>query len=211
MRTCLAKSEQSASLWLPLWFTGIGVGFIVLELVLFQKLVFYLGDPSRSLALLLASLLIGSGVGSLITVKMRERGAVMAGAFSAAFAILIAFLLPMIFPALQTASTGAKLSVAGALLVVQGVPMGMMFPIGLRVAGRKFGPVAVPWVWAINGAASVVGSALTIIVAMAAGYNWSLALGVASYVGAAFAAYQVTSSKVRSQEQLAGKGQPLKS
>lgn len=90
------------------------------------------------------------------------------------------------------ASLGAKLAVASALLVAQGVPMGMMFPIGLRVAGRRFGPAAVPWMWAINGAASVVGSALAIIVAMAYGYSWSLGVGVVCYVLAAVAAWSVT-------------------
>lgn len=167
--------------------------------MLFQKLVFHLGDSSRSLALLLASLWIGSGVGSLLTLRMRERGAVPAGVFTAAFAAVFAFLRPVIFPTLQTASLDAKLIVAGALLVVEGVPMGMMFPLGLRVAGRAFGPAAVPWMWAINGTASVAGSALTIVVAMVAGYNWSLALGGACYLFAAFAAYRVTQAGFRSR------------
>lgn len=178
--------------WVRLWFAGIGAGFIVVELVLLQKLMFYLGDPSRSLALLLASLLVGSGAGSLISTRMRDTGAVLAGALSAAGAVVIAWILPVIYPALQTASLGAKLAVASALLVAQGVPMGMMFPIGLRVAGRRFGPAAVPWMWAINGAASVVGSALAIIVAMAYGYSWSLGVGVVCYVLAAVAAWSVT-------------------
>ncbi|MEZ5275559.1 MAG: hypothetical protein R3F07_04165 [Opitutaceae bacterium] len=206
----LVKSARGSGVWLPVWFAGIGVGFIVFELVLLQKLAFHLGDPSRSLILLLASLLIGSGVGSLFTVRMGERGAVFAGILSGAGAIAIAFLLPVVFQVLQTASPAVKLAVAGALLVVQGVPMGMMFPIGLRVADRTFGPVAVPWMWAINGAASVVGSALTVVLAMTAGYNWSLTLGVVCYVLAAFAAYRSTRSSSRSggelkENQLAGR------
>lgn len=204
----LTESELRAGVWLPLWFAGIGVGFIVLELVLFQKFVFYLGDPSRSLALLLASLLIGSGVGSLITSRMRARGAVLAGALSAAGSIVIAFLLPVIFPALQNSSASVKLTVAGALLIVQGVPMGMMFPIGLRVAGRTFGPAAVPWMWAINGAASVAGSALTIVVAMTAGYSWSLLVGVVCYAFAAFAAYRSTRASHGEQLQEPQEGNP---
>lgn len=188
----LPAPARPARLWLPLWFTGIGVGFIVIELVLFQKLAFHLGDPSRSLALLLASLLAGSGAGSLLSIRARSRAAVGAAIAGGACAVAITALLPSVFATLQAAPPARKLAVAGALLVAQGVPLGMMFPIGLRVAGRELGPAAVPWMWAINGAASVAGSALAVVVAITAGYTWSLALGVACYGLAAVAAWQAT-------------------
>jgi len=60
--------------------------------------------------------------------------------------------------------------------------------------------------WAINGAASVVGSALTIVVAMAAGYRFSLALGVGCYALAAFSAYRLTGPARGPAEEAAPQG-----
>ncbi len=175
------------SWWLPVFFISIGLGYIIIELALFQKLVFYLGDPSRSLALLLASLLAGSGAGSLLSNRTKPSAAVVAGLVSAVLALLVLFLAPPIFNNLQGASLSTLRAIAAATLFIQGFPMGMMFPTCLRLAEKRLGGPAIPWMWAINGIASVVGSALAIIIAMTNGYNSSLALGAISYLIAASA------------------------
>jgi predicted membrane-bound spermidine synthase len=59
------KKEQRGALTLPLIiFICIGIGFMILEVSLFQKLILYLGSPTISLSILLSSLLIGMGTGS---------------------------------------------------------------------------------------------------------------------------------------------------
>ena len=63
--------------------------------------------------------------------------------------------------------------------------MGLMFPIGLRVVEQRLGTSGVPWMWAVNGASSVAGSALAIMIAMVAGYSWSLVLAAFCYFAAA--------------------------
>ncbi len=45
-------------------FILIGIGFMIIEVTLFQKLILYLGSPTISLSVLLSSLLIGMGIGS---------------------------------------------------------------------------------------------------------------------------------------------------
>ena len=175
------------SWWLPVFFISIGIGYIIIELALFQKLVFYLGDPSRSLALLLAALLAGSGAGSLLSNRTKPSGAVVAGLASAVLALVILFIAPPIFNSLQAASLSTLKIFAAVVLFVQGFPMGMMFPTGLRVAEKRLGGPAIPWMWAINGSASVVGSAIAIVIAMTNGYDSSLAVGAISYLVAASA------------------------
>lgn len=78
------------------------------------------------------------------------------------------------------------------LIILAFVLSGVMFPIGLRIAERHFGNAAVPWMWAINGSASVAGSALAIIIAMSFGYRWSLLFGVLCYAAAALTIYFLT-------------------
>ncbi len=169
------------SYWLPLFVAAIGFGYIVIELTLFQKLVFYLGDPSRTFALLLASLLVGSGTGSLATRRAGSETAVAAGFIAAWFAIIVLAIIPALFSVFHSSSSGVQQSLAALVLFMQGVPMGVMFPIALHLGASQFGDAAVPWMWAINGSASVAGSALAIIIAMTFGYSWSLVFGAICY------------------------------
>jgi hypothetical protein len=64
-----------------------------------------------------------------------------------------------------------------------GIAMGVPYPLALRAVavGR---PDAVPWAWAVNAAASVVGSILAFALAMAAGFSTVLVVGTLCYAGA---------------------------
>ncbi len=183
----LGRSQEGRrfSWWLPIFFVAIGVGYIVLELALFQRFIFYLGDPSRTLAVMLASLLVGSGVGSFVSRNSTDRVAILGGFLSAVTASCLLIFIPAVFAALHGSSLQTQLAISAIILFVQGVPMGLMFPIGLRVAELHLGKPSIPWMWAINGSASVVGSALAVAIAISAGYTWSLIFGAFSYLLAA--------------------------
>ncbi len=178
--------DRKAFSWaLPLYFTAIGVGYISMELAFLQKLMFHLGDPTRSLSVLLAALLLGSGIGSLLAQNRSVNTALGAGLTVSGLALLFWWLSPRLFGALFNAPQALQYSAAGLLLLILGIPMGMMFPIGLRLIRKMLGPSAVPWAWAINGSASVLGSAAAILTAMASGYTDSLIFAAASYLLAA--------------------------
>ena len=64
--------------------------------------------------------------------------------------------------------------------------MGAAFPLGMRLAlGAR--PQLAPWLWAVNGATSVVASVLAVVIAMESGISTSFWTGVASYLVAAAA------------------------
>lgn len=50
-----------------LYFMGLGLGFISIEIVLIQKLILFLGHPIYSLTVTIFSMLIFTGIGSLIS------------------------------------------------------------------------------------------------------------------------------------------------
>jgi hypothetical protein len=87
-------------------------------------------------------------------------------------------------------SFAVRLAVSGILLAPLGFMMGMPFPTGLRaLAARSLCEVAAPgtdnaveWAWAMNAAASVLGSVLAMVVAIQFGLNVTLACGVAAYL-----------------------------
>jgi hypothetical protein len=62
--------------------------------------------------------------------------------------------------------------------------MGMPFPTGLSQLDSRF-PRAVRWAWALNAAASVLGSAGAIFLAVYIGLRATMLVGAALYLAAA--------------------------
>jgi len=61
--------------------------------------------------------------------------------------------------------------------------MGTAFPSGVRLLGHAH-ENSIPWVWALNGGASVLGSIIAMAIAMSYGYRVTLILGAVTYLGA---------------------------
>jgi hypothetical protein len=76
-----------------------------------------------------------------------------------------------------------KIAVTVALVAPAGFLMGMPFPIGLERLGTLY-PRAVRWAWALNAAASVLGSAAAIFFAIYLGFRATVLLGALLYLGA---------------------------
>jgi len=52
--------------WLS-YFAGAGVGYLAIEVALLQKYGLFLGHPNYALSIVLAALLLATGVGSLLS------------------------------------------------------------------------------------------------------------------------------------------------
>jgi hypothetical protein len=91
---------------------------------------------------------------------------------------------------------GYRLLVSAAVVIPLGFLMGMPFPMGLgalaaaaapRAPGERGGDDnAVEWAWAMNAAASVLGSVLAMVLAIQFGLTVTLACGAIAYVLALF-------------------------
>jgi hypothetical protein len=85
-----------------------------------------------------------------------------------------------------------RLLVSGVLLIPLGFVMGMPFPTGLRalaalpapefLAAEESAENAVEWAWAMNAAASVLGSVLAMVIAIQFGLTVTLSCGAAAYL-----------------------------
>jgi hypothetical protein len=64
--------------------------------------------------------------------------------------------------------------------------LGLPLTLGIRSIADQ-GPALTAWAWACNGAASVVGSCLAMIVLVYLGFPWALALAALFYGAAAYA------------------------
>ena len=168
------------------YFVLIGGGFMLAEIAFLQRLSVFLGHPTYSLAVVLFSLVLSTGLGSLASERMSLDGR---GRY-AAFALVLAAYLAAAAPALgvltrrfEGAPLSGRIALAVALLAPAGLLMGQAFPAGMKRFGAPSaaGEDARPWLWAVNGAASVAASTLAVALSIAGGIRLTLGLAAACY------------------------------
>lgn len=166
------------------YFGMLGLAFMMVEIPTMQKLTVYLGQPVYSLAVVLFSLLLFSGIGSWWS--GRWPSAAIPSRMNRIFPVLLVFLILHAVASSvileQTLQFGllARLVVAVLLLSVLGFLMGIPFPVGIRWVGRRQ-PSVVPWLWGINGVTSVLGSALATALSIHIGFQLTLVVATAVY------------------------------
>src|SRR3989442_8035991 len=149
------------------FFTCIGLGFMLVEISQMQRLIIFLGHPTYGLSVVLFSLLLAGGAGSFSTRSLGAGGAEGAvrtgragrGGKRAPPALVVRLvgcgaLPPLLVRRFAAAQTPARILVAVALLLPLGFLMGAAFPIGMSAAAVRHARLA-PWLWGGNGAASV--------------------------------------------------------
>jgi len=177
-----------------LYFAAIGLGFIMLEIALLQRFTLFFGQPLYSLTAVLFSLLVATSLGSWLTGRFILNRIDSDRRFRAALATVFAMTLltTLALPPLMSLFHGAQLTPRVVFAVITmfllGIPMGSCFPIGLTAAERTL-PEETPWLWSINGALSVVGSVLAVIVSIAYGITATALLAVLCYLVAMLALY----------------------
>lgn len=172
------------------FFIGIGLGFLLIEISQMQRLTLFLGHPVYGLAVVLFSLLLSAGLGSFTTQKvgperLRRSGSVRLGVLLVALAIF-GFATPSAVRAFEASTTPIRIAVATGILFPLGFLMGMAFPLGMKAASARFNRLT-PWFWGINGATSVCASVLAVVIALASGISRSYFSGIACYVVALIA------------------------
>ncbi|MGE5457959.1 MAG: hypothetical protein ACM3RX_06355, partial [Methanococcaceae archaeon] len=170
-----------------LYFFLIGMGFMMVEVVLMQKYTLFIGSSVYSIVTVLLTLLLSSGIGSRFADKISSK---------TAFAGIILWLLidMFLFNPLLYAMGGLELipriMISVLLIAPLGFFMGMPFPKGTLKIKEL-----IDWGFAVNGAASVLGSTLIILIAIAYGYDIALISAAGIYL-AAFGLISLDSSWV---------------
>ena len=161
-----------------LYFIAVGFGFILVEISLIQRFVLFLGHPTYALTVVVFLLLLSSGAGSVAARRRISTGSrilPLLGLISSIIVIDVA-LLPWLLSAAIGLPFAIKLLVSGIVLAPLGFLMGMPFPTGLRLVKT------VEWAWALNAAASVLGSVMAMIIAIHFGLTITLLCAAAAYL-----------------------------
>jgi predicted membrane-bound spermidine synthase len=166
------------------YFGGLGIGFITVEIILLKVLVLHLGHPILALSVVLAAVLLSSGLGSLLSPYLlagASRGRIALWLAGTLLAVLL--LLPAAGPVLggtMTWGLAGRVAVAVGLIALPGVPMGACLPAGLQVLRRR-DPSLVPWAFGVNGVFSVLGAMVVMLLALNYGYRLTWALAPLGY------------------------------
>jgi spermidine synthase len=166
-----------------IYFAALGFGFIAIELALLQNLILLVGHPIFTLSVLLFTLLAMGGIGSGLS---RRVPMWLACVSVAVIGAVEAISLPHLVPALLWLPLWGRIVCAMVLIAPLGLVMGMPFPSGLRQTGSPSLPEP-PFYWGLNGIMSVIGSIVTVFVALTLGFQAAMLLGSACYVLAALA------------------------
>jgi hypothetical protein len=158
--------------WLG-YFAALGLGFMFVEISLIQKFILFLGHPVYSVSLVIFSLLIFAGVGSRFSTRLDPRtsgGLKLVLLLTSGLLCLYTFALPQVLTFFQGKPLFFRQWMTVLLIAPPGLLMGMPFPLGIRLAGAQ-SPFLVAWAWCANGCASVLGSILPVIIALAWGFQ----------------------------------------
>lgn len=180
LRRTVSRSDARLARWVTGYAVLLGTGFIVVEIVLLQRLTLYLGQPTLALAVGVAGLLSGAAAGSASIRRLPGglRGAALGSAVALAAVLVI---LPRAADATLAAPLAVRVFVALMFAVALGLPLGTAFPRVLNAAGAHQRDL-LAWAWGVNGVASVIGSILAAGLALETGFTGLAWLAIACYL-----------------------------
>ena len=175
------KAGQTAlSLPLLLYFSLLGLGFILIEISVINQFTYLLGHPIYSLAVSLFSMLVFTGIGSLIFSKLKLKHSF----FIPLLITVVAFLAWLGYPVLIEAFMQQEIFLSVVVVVLCLAPlsvmMGMGLPLGVSLLSDSLSET-IPWAFALNGVFSVTGSTLAIVFSMQEGFKFTFFTGVVCY------------------------------
>ncbi|MCK9291459.1 MAG: hypothetical protein WCR58_09010 [Bacteroidales bacterium] len=174
--------QGHGKLFTLLYFSGIGIGFMFVEVVLIQQFILYFGHPVFAASAVLTALLLSSGIGSLRSSVLIKSYGQLWKLLSLIFLIVLLYAI-ILMPLLRitiSLSFVWKILFSIVLIFPLAFFMGMPFPIGLRLLSEH-NKVMIPWAWGINGCFSVISTVLAAIIAVEAGYFWVMLAACIAY------------------------------
>lgn len=178
------KGKNVAHLkFFPVYFSLLGIGFMLIEVSLIQKLILFLGHPTLAMSISLFSLLISSGIGGLCSKRVVKNQLGRALKVSLIIGVVI-ILYILLMPTALNLLLGAELMVRGIVTLVLIFPLGFLlgipFSSGMSIL-KQYSEDQIPWMWCLNGVFSLLGSVFSVALAMIFGFNSVLILGAFTY------------------------------
>jgi hypothetical protein len=183
--------SDTSNVWLGLLYAScIGYGYLAVETVLIHELVIFVGHPTYAVTLVVFTMLLSSGIGSILAGRVPDKSVPDALRMVLGSVLALGVLQAWVVPGLLSLfalgfSMEVRMALTGAALVPIGLAMGAPFPLFMRSLRPEASGI-VPWAWGFNGWTSVVASVGTIFLSRTWGYSAAFVVALLAY-GAAFA------------------------
>lgn len=165
------------------YFSGLGLGYMFIEIILIQRFTLYFGNVIYAAALVVCLMLVSSGFGSLVSQKITPKSYRI---FLIVSFIIISFIIYALFLSgwLRTTigfSLTAKIILSFIWIAPPAFFMGLPFPLGLKMLSFS-NESQIPWAWGINGVFSVVSAVLATIITVELGFVWVMVFAIGAYL-----------------------------
>jgi len=170
---------------LCIYFPVLALGFLFVEIFGIERASAFLDDRAAGFSIVLATMLICSGIGSFVSGRLAAAPA--RAVWLACFIVLAWALATVVLAEPAMLVLGGMPYLARALCVVLAMApvslaMGLPFPLGLGAQQHKF---VLAWAWGLNGAFSVVATPLANLLLRNIGLHAVLGGAVLMYIAAA--------------------------
>ncbi|THB78238.1 MAG: hypothetical protein D6B25_04815 [Desulfobulbaceae bacterium] len=173
-----------------LYFSCLGAGFIIFELIFIQIFMKLIGYPLYTYSTIVFGLLLAAGLGSAASGRM---GITPQHRFQLPFigiiicSVLVFLVYPYYFELFLQTPALVRIIAAVALIFPLGFFLGMPFPLGiLTIESQPKGSIA--WAWAMNGLFTVIGGLGSVLLSIFYGFRVTLIIALAIYL-VAFVTY----------------------
>ncbi len=165
-----------------IYFFCLGFGFFFIELPFIQKFILILGKPSYALAVVLFSIMLAAGAGSFLSSRVRIDMRWVVG-FIVAYIILFISSFGYIGDLMISKVLWQRFLFSILAIAPLGFAMGIPFPSAIARVKEKREEI-IPWLWAINGCTSVVGSIAAVMISIHFGFFVVIGIAALIYIAA---------------------------
>ena len=147
------------------YFAAIGFAYMLIQIGLLQRFSIYLGHPTYTLAIVLFSMLLFTGLGSVLSTRVIVPWAMRLVPIAiAGMLVFTALALPGVIARTIGDGLPARTAIVLAFAAPLSTCLGMCFPFGVRLTEES--PAVVPWGWGVNGAFGVLASILAVMLSI---------------------------------------------
>jgi len=185
-RRSLNRQKNRYKLRYFIYFLSLGLAFLFIEIAFIQKFILFLHHPVMAVAVVLAAFLIFAGMGSLWTKKISITGRYSQVVKRSVLVIVViglsySFFLGYIFSSLIALPIAFRIIISVILISPLAFCMGIPFPVALSRLS-ELNPGLIPWVWGVNGCASVLSAVLASLLAIHFGFTFVIQVALVFYI-----------------------------
>jgi SAM-dependent methyltransferase len=180
--------NRKGTLGVILYYAGLGLGYMLIEIFLIQRLGVFLSNPTYSTSIVIATMLIFSALGNLASTRFKRvrRWAVLISCIGVAGGfIFYIYGLDGFLGRFHSAALALRIFAAALIIAPPAFFMGVPYPNGLDSLQENKGHL-LPWAWGMNGGLSLAGSALARILSVSSGFPALLTVGIGIYLMVGF-------------------------